>query len=346
MRAAIARLAPVVVPAAGAVGWLAFAFVTVRYLVLSGLHHDQQPHFIHLDWRVYAAGGHDLIERSLYRVPLELGDRPVPLETFNLPPFAALLAIPLLPMEPIGGGLVWQAVGAVGVASAAVMLGRLARLRWRQAGTAAGIGLGAFMLLEYVPYPDDMTYWWGLVLGTNNYLMLGLVAAFALAYRTRRDRSAGLLLAAAVAIKVWPIALAALLIRERRWTVGAWAAGGFMLQALVFVIGLGPDAVPAALHALGASADPDTVVIGVAAPGRVLEWWPMWLPPVVGAFLALLPVSGRAGLGLGMLGGLAAITNLWGHYLPTVIFAFGLVCLGLWHGSPQRGGDGPAVANP
>lgn len=345
MRSALERRARIALPVAGAIGWLTFAFATVRYLVLSGLHHDQQPYFIHLDWRVYAAGGHDLIERSLYRVPLELGDRPVPLETFNLPPFAALLAIPLLALEPIVGGLLWQVVGAAGLAFAAVVLGRLAGLEWRQAGTAAGIGLGAFMLLEYVPYPDDMTYWWGLVLGTNNFLMLGLVAGFALTYQTRRDRSAGLLLAVAVAIKIWPVALAALLVRERRWTVGAWAAGGFVVQALVFTVWLGPDAIPHALRALGASADPSTVVIGVAAPGRVLDWWPIWLPPVVGAVLALLPVGGRAGIGLGVLGGLAAITNLWGHYLPTVVFALGLLGLGLWHGSTQRG-SGSAATRP
>jgi hypothetical protein len=173
--------------------------------------------------------------------------------------------------------------------------------------------------------PPDLTYWWGLVLGTNNFIVLGLVAGFALAYVTGHDRTAGVLLAAAVASKLWPIALAPLVIRERRWTVASWAAGLLALHGLVLLAWLGPDVVPPAVLALQQADNPDTLVIGVAALGRVFEWWPSWAPPVVGLLLVALPVRGLPGLGLGILAGLAVITNLWGHYLPTVLFGLTLL---------------------
>lgn len=183
-----------------------------------------------------------------------------------------------------------------------------------------GIGLGAYAALSWLPLPPELMYWWGLVLGTNNFVVLGLVAGFALAYVSRRERFAGLLLAAAVASKLWPLALFPLILRERRWTVALWALGALAVHGVLLLAWLGLDAVPDAVRALRQSDNPDTLVIGVASIRRLFEWWPPWAPVAVGLVLVALPLRGLAGLGVGILAGLAVITNLWGHYLPTVVF--------------------------
>ena len=64
----------------------------------------------------------------------------------------------------------------------------------------------------------------GLDIATNNYLVLGLIALFAFAYVKRRDTLAGMSLAAAISLKVWPALLLAMAVRDRRWKVAGWSA--------------------------------------------------------------------------------------------------------------------------
>jgi len=47
------------------------------------------------DWHVYAAGARDLLDGTLYTVPL-VSPYPIPVDAFNLPPASALTAIPFL----------------------------------------------------------------------------------------------------------------------------------------------------------------------------------------------------------------------------------------------------------
>jgi hypothetical protein len=280
-------------------------------------------------------------------VPLELGDRPVPLETFNLPPLAAAEAAVLLPLGITPAGVAWQAIAAASVGFAAVSVPRLARSSWSWAVVLGGLGLGAYMLVDHVVIPDEQSYWWGLVLGTNNYLVLGMVAAFALALHARRSRTAGILLGLAVATKLWPATLAALVIRERRWPVLGWAAGTAVVQGIVWLAWLGPGAVTPGIDALGAADQEPTGVIGVAALLDLVDWLPSWTGWAILAVLVAIPVSGAVGIGLGILAGLAPITNLWGHYLPTVLFGIALVAVGLtaWaRGPAPRATEGPRAS--
>lgn len=306
--------------ALGIAGWGAFTFVSVRYVLVSVARWAEQPFFIYYDWRVFLIGAEQLLERTLYRVPLGDASRPTPLEVFNLPPVAAVPAIPLIPAGAVAGGAVWQLVSAAALAFAGVVVPRLLGLSWGRSAVLGGIGLGAYAALTWLPVPQELMYWWGLVLGTNNFIVLGVVAGFALAFVSGHERSAGLLLAAAVASKLWPIALLPLVLRERRWTVAAWALGALAVHAVLLLAWLRPDVVPHAIRALRQSDNPDTLVIGVASIGRVLEWWPTWAPVAAGLLLVALPLRGLPGLGVGILAGLAVITNLWGHYLSTVLF--------------------------
>lgn len=313
--------------AAAIVGWGVYSFVSVRYLVITVQLGAEQPFLIHYDWHAYVAGALDLIDRTLYRQPLELGGVPLPLTAFNMPPMAALEAAVFLPLGRSAGGVAWQVLGVSAVALAAISLPRLWGKSWRRSVQVAGVILGVYLLLDHVLIPDPLSYWWGLVLGTNNYLMLGLIAAFAISYRAGRDRLAGSLLALAVATKIWPLTLAVLVLRERRWRVAVWAAALSGLQAFVWLAWLGPDVVPHAIEALLQEDQAPEAIIGVAAL-RSIDWWPSWAGWLVAALLLALPIRGRAGIGLAILAGLAVITNLWGHYLPTVLFAVGVLLFG------------------
>ena len=51
------------------------------------------------------------------------------------------------------------------------------------------------------------------------------------------------------------------------------------------------------------------------------------LAPVVGCILALLPASGRAGLGLAVVGGVMLVNNIWSHYLPTMLTGLAFVAV-------------------
>ena len=66
-------------------------------------------------------------------------------------------------------------------------------------------------------------------------------------------------------------------------------------------------------------------MIGISALRRSVDWWPVWGGAAVAVVLLLLPVRGRAGLGIAILAGLAAIPNLWNHYLPFVLMALALI---------------------
>ena len=328
---------------AAVAGWAAFAWVTLRYIGLSRDLWQQQPLFIHYDWHAYAAGAQQLADRTLYRVPLTLGETPVPVDAFNLPPLAAAAAAPFLLAGVLTGGLLWQAIAAAAVAVAAWAVASLSPRSLLRTVGWAGVILGGYVLVDHVVIPDAQSYWWGLTLGTNNYLVLGLLAGFVVALRRRSERTAGVLLGLAIATKLWPITITVALVRNRSWTALRWAAGLCVVQALVFAAWLGPDVLPDFARSLLVE-DPDaTSVIGVSALRDVLPWWPTWAGWAVAAALLALPIRGHAAVGVAILAGLAVITNLWGHYLPTIVFALGIIATA-WTADARRERTARAMA--
>jgi hypothetical protein len=87
---------------------------------------------------------------------------------------------------------------------------------------------------------------------------------------------------------------------------------------------------------------PGNVVFGITWLRESLDWWPSWGGYAIAAALAVIPARGRLGLGLGMLAGMAAVPNLWRHYLPTVAVGLLLVAFGIRKG-PQNAGKGLGV---
>lgn len=301
-----------VLPGLGLLGWAAYATIS-GYAILEGwrvvnpIHHQ-------IDWHVYAAGALDLLDRSLYREPLWFHGLSLPVPHLNLPPMAAAWALPLAWLPPIVGGMAWQAAMAAALAVATVLVARITAVP--RPWLVAGIVLGAYAF--HASYLD------GLVGGTNNHLVLVLVAGFAWAQLAGRHRSAGTLLGLAVATKLWPVVLCVWLVRERRWQTLRWTGGLLALQAVVFLAWLGTDVVDEAVSALRVTAATQPNVIGLSALREVFAWWPAWVGPMLAVALLALPVTGRAGIGLGMLAGMALVPNLWMHYLPTVVAACAL----------------------
>jgi len=273
----------------------------------------------HVDWHVYDAGAVDLADRSLYRHPLHLDDRTLSSPAFNLPPMSAAVALPLAWLPVDVGAVVWQLIAAASLAAAAVLALAVARVPspWLWAGLVVAVLTLLNPVLE------------GLDIGTNNYLVLGLVALFGFAYLKRRDTLAWTSLAVAISLKVWPVLLLVLVIRDRRWTVAGWTSAAVALQGLLFLAWLGPDVVASALQSAHVSIRPIGTVLGPSGWPATRDVWNAGLNIAIAAVLVAIPARGPTAIGLGVLAGLATIVNLWGSYLPTVLLAAWLVGVGL-----------------
>lgn len=266
------------------------------------------------DWNVYHAAAGDLLTGELYRNRLVEPGHQLPIGVFNYPPLAALVAVPLLPLGREGGGIAFVIASSAAVAGGAALALRAAAIsRWWLWAPAI---LTAY-LLAWPPTRADIG------LANNNALMFLLVAGFALAHVHQRERWAGILLALAVGIKLWPIALVVLLLRERRWVTVRWMLGVLAIQGILFLAWLGPDVLPDLTHALLQNTPRDTsvaVVLWTSAFREWWDWWPAWGTYAVAVGLLLIPARGRLGLGIGIIAGLSLNANLWHHYL----WAFGL----------------------
>lgn len=302
---------------AGVLGWLLFVARAVSYISdMASLSHP--PLFWMYDWHVHLAGAHDLLERDLYEGRLRLVLWPMPTPVFNLPPAAALLAVPLIPLGRELGGFVWLALnlGAISVATIGAL--RLFRIphpfAWAGLVMAAYSGMAMFIV--------------HVALGNVNHIMLALIVSFVTAHIAGRQRIAGLLLGAAVAVKVWPVVLAVLLLRERKWREIRWAAGLLAVQGIAFLAWLGPDILPLMFDALRTPI-PTNPTVAWTSWARDVLGWPAWIGPALAATLLIIPARGWLGLGLGIIAGVSVVNNVWDHYLPTLAFGGLLLTCGM-----------------
>lgn len=268
-----------------------------------------------LDWHVYAAGGRDFLDGTLYSIPLKSAYE-LPVSAFNYPPLSAISVIPLLVFTDAVGGTAWVVLNVLAIAGTAVLAARLL-------GASQPALWGAVGFLTYTFHP-----WMRLAfLGNNTPVVLFLVTAFAHQHLRSRDRSAGVLLGAAIAFKLWPVALVPLLIRDRRWQSVASAAVVCGLLALVTLAWLGPEVIGPAARAMQVKAviNPDNPVFYTSWLRETQSWWPSWGAFAVAAILAAIPARGLLGIGLGILGGVALVPNIWRTYIPTLLMAAAFV---------------------
>ena len=298
-------------------GIFAAAWVTAIYY---GLHYHDFPWLV--DWNVYHSGAIDLADRTLYRVPLVEPGAYLPVERFNYPPLAALEALPLIPLGRLPGGLTWLVISGISVLAAGVAAAR------SLAVPAAVIGLVLIATVWREIFRIEVG------IANDNFLMLAIVAGFVWAHIAGKDRLAGGLLAVAIGTKVWPVAMFIVVLRERRWREIQWALAGLALQAVIFLAWLGPDVIwPMVPAVLGENTPRDNIgtteVLWTTWARLHWEWWPEWGGYAVAVGLLLIPATGRLGLGLGIMAGLALNTNLWHHYLLTLLLGLGLIAAGV-----------------
>ena len=81
------------------------------------------------------------------------------------------------------------------------------------------------------------------------------------------------------------------------------------VQSVILLMWLGLDVVPEMVSALGEQAVvPEVVpIFWVSALHRMVDWWPTWGGVLIGGAIVLLPVRGKVGLGLAIVGGLAVV---------------------------------------
>lgn len=320
------RLAGRALAVVASAGWLLFAYLTLVTMVGSAPSPDN---VFQVDWHVYLAGADDLLRRDLYRVPLAAPGLSLSTPHYNLPPFSAVWALPLIGLPIPVGGSVWQGVAAASVALAAVITLGLLRLPrpWLMTGLVIG------------PLALTLVYLEGLHLATNNYLVLALVAGFAWLYLRAPDTPAGAVLGIAIATKLWPAVLLVPAVRERRWGVVGMATGVALALSVVLFAWLGVDSVPRFVQRLGTVIPPTGHLIGPSAVEGLREIWNAGVGLLVGAAVLALPLRGSAAIGAATLAGMAAIPNLWIHYGPTLLFAVALIGAGIVAGDPTEHGE-------
>jgi hypothetical protein len=309
-------LAPWVIGFAGRAFWIISAGVWLFYLL--ALRTDAYL----LDYHVHAGAAWDLLDGSLYRAELTYPGR-LPIDRFNYPPLAAAIAVPFALLPEAIGGSAWLLLNIVGIAIGFVLFARLlgAHPGW------AGIGFGLYTIHPFAP---------SLLHGNINPLMIGVVMAFAVLHVAGRDRWAGIALAIAIGLKLWPFVFVPLLLRERRWTTLAVAAGAIAIQGLLTIAWLGLDVIGPMLADLTYRLPPEP-------DDYLLNPWPAWAGYLVAVGLLLVPARGRLGIGLAMLAGMAVVPNLWHHYLPTIVIGAVLVLRAALDNRPQ---DAMSDVNP
>lgn len=316
------------VPLAGILTWLWIALVSV-FLTLV-LANDPDPGIGWLyDWHVYAAGATDLAARELYREPLEFTGWPLPVDTYNLPPFSAVWPLPLLLLPDEAAGIAWITIGGIAWASAWWAAMRLMGVRHAWAWTGMALAL-------YSALP-----WFGtnLLLGNINHLVLGLLVAFTVALCRGHGRLSGVLLGLAIATKLWPCVLLMPLLRQRSWSIASWSVGTALVLTAVPMVWLGIDVTAAMFDALRLRVpiEPGVVVLWTTAFREMWGWWPGWGGLAVGIVLLAIPGRGLPGVGLAILGGISVIPNIWDHYLPTLAVGLLFVLGGIaWPVPVQR----------
>lgn len=305
----------ILVPTAGLLAWTV-AIRRTAYIMLF-VSAERRDVWL-LDWHVYAAGARDLLDGTLYRTSLVYPGQQLPVADFNLPPMAAAWATPLIWMPHDMGGVVWLALGLiVWILSWWLLATQILHLPY--AWVWVGIAFAAYS--QFAAFDIHVS------VGNINDLMLGLMAAFVLLHARGHAARAGLVLGLATATKIWPAALMVLLARERRWRELAWSVGTLLVTTTALVSWLGLSVIPDLVQDLRTtvSVAENNPVLWTTWMREHIGWWPAWGAVLVALVVLAIPGRGLPGIGLAMLAGITVIPNIWGHYLPTLIFAGGLV---------------------
>ncbi len=145
-------------------------------------------------------------------------------------PFFLFCFEPLTWFGPATAFWLWFGINAAALILAMILILRAApRLDRRQV-----ISLSAIMLL-YPPLSNHIYF-------AQTQIVILLLAAVAMrAFEARRDRLAGLALAAAGLLKVFPLVIAGYFIVRRRWRALGWTFGGLVAGMVATIVAFGVE---------------------------------------------------------------------------------------------------------
>ncbi|MBX3167495.1 MAG: DUF2029 domain-containing protein [Candidatus Eremiobacteraeota bacterium] len=160
---------------------------------------------------------------------------------------------------------------------------------WENRGLAlAAAGLSGVIVFNSPQGVDN------LALGQLGFLLIGFLALTWLCDEFNQSSLAGLALAAAVVVKMWPLLLLAYLARRRRWRTAVWTFVWLTLFSLLQLMRFGLPLHFAYLQHFGGS--PSQGVMSQSVMGVLLTWFGPGILPLAGPLSLVF-----LGLGLALL---------------------------------------------
>lgn len=146
------------------------------------------------------------------------------------PPTFLFLFEPLTHFPPRTAFWIWQTINF------AALVGALVLMLGSASGLSSGLAwsLAAFAFL----YPPVFSHFW---FGQSKLPLLLMVVVITKLMRRKLDRTAGLILAFAGLVRIYPFAIAGYLVLERRWRALAWMGIGAAAGAIATIAVVGPE---------------------------------------------------------------------------------------------------------
>lgn len=274
-------------------------------------------------------------------------------------PFFLLCFEPLTWLRPAPAYWIWFAINAAALALAMRLIVRTApRLDWRQLISLCGI------ILLYPPLSNHIFY------AQTQIVILLLIVVAMRALESAHDRTAGLALAVAGLLKVFPLAMIGYFVMRRRWRALGWVAIGLVAGTEATILAFGAERNAGFVggtyltRSVGFLARPANVALGsfisrmfwYAAGDVAMNPWLDWMRvlTVVAAEVTLIGLTIFASLpraaatrgdadtrggyasrsfALWVVASIMLSPTAWIHYLVLLILPFMLIAAAGWNGS-------------
>ncbi len=145
------------------------------------------------------------------------------------PPFALLLVKPLTRYTPLTAFNIWSIMNLIALIAALILL-----LRRESAFSRAALWTLAALAFAYPPVLSHFWY------GQSKLPILLLLVVFTGLLERGSDELAGVALALAGLMRVYPLVLGGYLVLERRWRALAWMLGSLFVGWIATVVLIGP----------------------------------------------------------------------------------------------------------
>jgi alpha-1,2-mannosyltransferase len=210
----------------------AFGLVTFFYVIL--LFWNIQGRAYDWDFRIYYSAafairhGQNPYISSLTPVGRMLGMRTREIQFADQTPFFLLCFEPLTRMRPAVAHSVWLAINTVALVCTMLLVIREVE------PVAKSLVFSLLILTVWFPPLMDLY-----IFSQAQLLILLLLTGMTYALRNSHERTAGLMLALAGMLRLFPIAMVGYLIMQRRWRALTWTIAGVIARTALTIICLG-----------------------------------------------------------------------------------------------------------